>query len=158
MSGTAKKSLVLAPFLLLCCFTAHAQSGQFLPEVDAYGKVSSDLRLWFQAKQTREDGDPVQAELGPSLDFYLKPLVRLTDATEFDLDDSKSRPLVFSIGYRYLPAANGAPSTNRMEPLVTFNFTLKGRVLFSDRNRGDLDWENGAFTWRYRNRLQSKRP
>ena len=115
MSGTVKKSLVLAPFLLLCCFTAHAQSGQFLPEADAYGKVSSDLRLWFQAKQTREDGDPVQAELGPSLDFYLKPLVRLTDATEFDLDDSKSRPLVFSIGYRYLPAANGAPSTNRMD-------------------------------------------
>ena len=37
---------------------------------------------------------------------------------------------------------------------MTFNFTLKGRVLFSDRNRGDLDWQNGAFTWRYRNRIQ----
>ena len=110
--------------------------------------------MWFQAKGTREDGAPLQAEIGPSLDFYLKPFLHLKGATEFDLDDSKSRPFVFSIGYRYLPQANGAPSTNRMEPVVTFNFPLKGKILLSDRNRGDLDWQNGGFTWRYRNRIQ----
>ncbi len=154
MSRTAKKSLALAPLFLLCCLSSHAQTDQLLPEVDAYGKLNPNLRLWFQAKETREDGSPAQAEIGPSLDFYFKPLVRLQGATEFDLDDSKSRPMVFSIGYRYLPESNGSPPTNRVEPLVTFNFPLKGKVLLSDRNRGDLDWQNGGFTWRYRNRIQ----
>lgn len=26
-------------------------------------------------------------------------------------------------------------------------------ILLTDRNRADLDWKNGSFTWRYRNRL-----
>ena len=154
MPGISKTSLILVSLLVLACLPAHAQIDQLLPEIDAYGKLSSDLRVWFQAKQTREDGSPVQAEIGPSLDFYFKPMVRLKGATEFDLDDSESRPLVFSIGYRYLPQANGAPATNRFEPIVTFNFPLKGKILLSDRNRGDLDWKNGSFTWRYRNRIQ----
>ena len=157
MRDRAYKSLLLVSLAMLCCLPCNAQSDQLLPEVDAYVKVASGLRVWFQAKQTREAGDPIHAEIGPSLDFYLKPFIRLKGATEFDLDDSKSRPLVFSIGYRYLPQANGAPATNRMEPVVTFNFPLKGKVLFSDRNRGDLDWKNGTFTWRYRNRIQLER-
>jgi Protein of unknown function (DUF2490) len=132
---------------------ARAQVDQFLPEVDAYYKVSSDVRVSFQAKETRESGDPTQAEIGPSIDFYLKPLLRLKNATLFDLDDSKSRPLVLSIGYRYLPSPN-APVENRLEPVATFNFPLKAGFLLSDRNRADLDWKSGKFSWRYRNRLQ----
>jgi hypothetical protein len=27
----------------------------------------------------------------------------------------------------------------------------------SDRNRADLDWKNGSFTWRYRNKLTLER-
>lgn len=30
-------------------------------------KVSRDLRVTFQAKETREGGDPTQAEIGPSI-------------------------------------------------------------------------------------------
>ena len=154
MAGRAKKSLVLASLAILWCLRSSAQTAQVLPEVDTYFKLSSELRVSFQAKETREAGDPIHAEIGPSLDFYLKPLIRLKKATEFDLDDSKSRPLVFSVGYRYLPQANNAPATNRMEPVVTLNFPLKGRFLLSDRNRADLDWRGGNFTWRYRNRIQ----
>ena len=80
-----------------------AQVNQFLPEIDAYYEVTDELRVWMQAKETYEAGDPVTAEFGPSLDFYLKPMVRLENITTFDLDDSKSRLLTFSIGYRYLP-------------------------------------------------------
>jgi hypothetical protein len=65
----------------------------------------------MQAKATYEVGNLVTAEFGPSLDFYLKPRVRLQDITTFDLDDSKSRPLVFSIGYRYL-LYPGSPPTS----------------------------------------------
>ena len=83
--------------------SAVAQVNQFLPEIDAYYKVADELRVWTEAKETYEAGDPVAAEFGPSLDFYLKPMVRLENITTFDLDDSKSRLLTFSIGYRYLP-------------------------------------------------------
>ena len=158
MAGIAEKSLVLASLVVLCCMSASAQTVQdeLLPEIDTYLKLTSDLRFDFQAKETREDGEPIQAEFGPSLDFYLKPLVRLKNATKFDLNDAKSRPLVFSIGFRYLPRSNGAPATNRMEPVVTFNLSMKGNFLLSDRNRADLDWSNN-FSWRYRNRFQIER-
>ncbi len=158
MAGIAEKSLVLAFLVVLWCLSVSAQAIQdeLLPEVDTYLELTSALRFDFQAKETREDGVPIQAEFGPSLDFYLKPLIRLKNATRFDLNDAKSRPLVFSIGYRYLPRANGAPETNRMEPVVTFNYSMKGNFLLSDRNRGDLDWSNN-FTWRYRNRFQIER-
>src|ERR1035438_2044532 len=127
--------------MILCCLSVSAQTAQVLPEVDTYFKLSSDLRVSLQAKQTRQASDPVQAEIGPSFDFYLKPLLHLKDIAAFDLDDSKARPLVFSIGYRYLPQANGAPATNRMEPVVTFRFPMT-RFLLTDRNRADLDWKS----------------
>src|ERR1700676_4051500 len=111
ISGAAQRPLVLAALVILCCLHGRAQTTQVLPEIDAYFKLSSELRISFQAKGTREAGDPTQAELGPSLDFYLKPLLRLKDVTAFDLADSKSRPLVFSLGYHYLPEANGSPAT-----------------------------------------------
>jgi hypothetical protein len=36
---------------------------------------------------------------------------------------------------------------------VTFNLPLAAGIRLSDRNRADLDWKNGIFTWRYRNKL-----
>jgi hypothetical protein len=132
---------------------ASAQTDELLPEIDAYYKVSQDVRLSFQAKETREGGDPTQAEIGPSIEFYFKPLLRLKKITQSDLDDSKSRPLVLAIGYRYLPSPN-EPAENRIEPVATFNFPLKAGLLLSDRNRADLDWKSGKFSWRYRSRLQ----
>jgi hypothetical protein len=137
-------------------FRASAQTDQLLPEVDAYYKLKSGARILFQAKETREGGEPTTAELGPSIDFYLKPWIKLKDATAFDLDDSKTRPAIFSIGYRYLPVPD-APPKNRLEPYVAFNFSLKGWLLLSDRNRADLDWQNGKFSWQYRNRFQLER-
>jgi hypothetical protein len=152
-----RTAVALASFWVILCLTGRAQTLQGLPEIDTYVKLNPDLRFTFQVKETREGGDPTQAEIGPSLDFYLKPLVKLKGATEFNLDDSKTRFLVLMIGYRYLPQANGAPGTNRLEPVVTLNFPVKGRFLLSDRNRADIDWENGSFSWRYRNRFQIER-
>jgi hypothetical protein len=144
-----------APLLLLG-LCANAQINEFLPEIDMHYKVSRDVRVTFQAKETREGGDPTQAEIGPSITFYLKSLVRLEKVTAFDLNDEKSRPLVLSIGYRYLPSPN-SPSVNRMEPVATFHFPLKAGFLVTDRNRADLDWKPGNFSWRYRNRRQIER-
>jgi hypothetical protein len=156
MMNGRKFWLALAVFLPMLGLRASAQVDEFLPEIDAYYKVASDVRLSFQAKETRESSDPTQAEIGPSIEFYLKPLVRLQHITLFDLDDSKSRPLVLAIGYRYLPSPN-SPAENRIEPVATFNFPIKSGFLLSDRNRADLDWKSGKFSWRYRNRFQVER-
>jgi hypothetical protein len=143
--------------LTVCCGAAGAQETQFLPEVDVYLKLNANVRIGMQAKDTREGGDPNQLEIGPSLELYLKPLVELQKVSAFDLDDAKSRPLVFSAGYRYLAAPN-SPSTNRMELVATPRFpATKPGLLFTDRNRSDLDWSDGKFKWRYRNKLEMEK-
>jgi hypothetical protein len=144
--------------LALCSSAGFAQSSQqtqFLPEIDAYLKLNQNIRVSFQAKDTREGGDPTQAAIGPSVEFYLKPLVRLKEITAFDLDDAKTRPVVLTAGYNYL-ATPGKPGTNRIPIAVTTRLPLTGKLLLTDRNRADLDWSNG-FTWRYRNMLSLER-
>ncbi len=73
------KRLWLVPFMLLTiCASARSQSDQFLPEIDTYLKLNSVARASFQAKQTREGGDPTQVEIGPSIDFYLNSMGQTT--------------------------------------------------------------------------------
>jgi hypothetical protein len=138
------------------CLPSRAQDTQFIPEVDAYLKLNSVVRTFVQAKDDREGGDSTQFAIGPSIQFYLKPLIKLKHVTAFDLDDSKSRALVVEVGYRYIDEPN-APTENRMVLAVTSNFPMKAAFLITDRNRADLDWKKGVFTWRYRNRLTLER-
>jgi len=145
-----------AILLCLTCLPARAQTVQFLPEIDAHLNLNSAFRAYLQAKDDREGGDPTQATIGPSLQLYLKPLIRLKRVKSFDLDDAKSRFLVLEVGYRYI-AAPDAPSENRMLVAATSNFPLNAGFFLSDRNRADLDWKSGIFTWRYRNKLTLER-
>ena len=143
--------------LLLCAhIPLRAQSVQTLPEIDVHVTFNDYMRAYLQAKDDRDGGAPDQFSIGPSMQFYLKPLLTLKRITEFDLDDSKPRPLVLEGGYRYITAPN-EPSTNRFEPVLTANSPLKAGFLASDRNRADLDWKSGSFTWRYRNKLTVER-
>jgi hypothetical protein len=144
---------LLAGFLSLA---AQAQESQFLPEVDAHLTLNSTFRAYLQAKDDREGGDPTQLAIGPSLQIYVKPLLKLKKVTSFDLDDSKSRFLVLETGYRAVTAP-GAPLENRMIVAATGNFPLQAGFFLSDRNRFDLDWKNGIFNWRYRNKLTVER-
>jgi len=140
MKWIRRRWLMLALLLLLPSSSAFAQTSttEFLPEIDANFKLNSYVRFVFQAKDTREGGDPTQAEIGPSIEFYLKPLLKLKNVTLFDLDDAKSRPLVLAVGYR-LVSTPGKPATNRMEPVLTFHVPITARILITDRNRADLD-------------------
>jgi|SRR5579862_9153700 len=147
------------PALVLFSFAwvpLQAQQDQFLPEIDAYLKVNPLVRTYFQAKYDRGGGDPVQATIGPSAQFYLKPLLKLKRISAFDLDDAKRRPLVIEAGYRYITAPDAAPK-NRLLLAATSNFPTKGAVLITDRNRADLDWKAGALYWRYHNKLTLER-
>lgn len=140
----------------LACSSARAQDTQFLPEIGAHLTLNSHLRVYLEAKDDREGGDPAQSTLGPSLQVYLKPLIRLKRATIFDLDDAKSRPLVLESGYRIIAAPNMARENRAVESATT-HLPLFARILLTERNRFDLDWKNGAFTWRYRNKVTLER-
>jgi hypothetical protein len=152
MTRAHKVFWILAFQVCLACQPARAQDVQFLPEVDAHLKLNSSVRVYLEAKDDRDGGDPRQFTFGPSIQFYLKPLIKLKKVRAFDLDDSKSRVLVMEVGYRYITAP-GAPPENRMLLAVTSNFPIKAGFAISDRNRADLDWKSGEFTWRYRNKL-----
>ena len=144
--------------LLTPLFTplAAAQTFEFLPEIDAYYKLNSTVRFTFQAKQTREDADPTQAEFGPSIDFLVKPVIRLKKAARYDQDEAKRRLLALSAGYRFV-ASPDAPSVNRVLLEATPNLPLMAGVLLSDRNRGELNFSSKGLDWRYRNRVNLQR-
>jgi hypothetical protein len=153
----AHKTFWIWAFLsCFACLPTCAQDVQFLPEIDAHLKLNSFVRVYLEDKDDRDGGDPTQNAIGPSIQFYLKPLIKLKKVRAFDLDDSKSRALVMEIGYRSV-LAPGDPPENRMLLAVTSNFPLKAGFSLSDRNRADLDWKGGGFTWRYRNKLTADR-
>lgn len=144
-------------FILFFAGSVFAQSKQFWPEVDTYWKINSNIRFFFLASVTKEDGVGTSAEVGPNIDFFMKPLVKLKSFAGLQLDTSKSRPLTLRIGYRYLPAFDG-PNEQRIVVEGTGRFPTKVGVFFSDRNRVDLRFiENEDFSWRYRNRLSVER-
>lgn len=158
MHKTWRRKLAIALGLICACSASFAQSNQFLPEIDLYSKVHKEMRFQFQASQTREANEPVQASFGPSIDFNGPPLHVLADIAKHDLDETKKRIIVSAIGYRYLPEANGSAATNRIESDTTLRAPATHKVLLSDRNRFDLNWKSHGFTWEYRNRIRAEGP
>ena len=157
MNHVRTRWLLAALLVFMRAGTARAQKSttEFLPEVDAYVQLTSNTRFAFQDKETIADGSLAISDFGASLEAYLRPLEALQRITVFDLDETKCVPVLFSVGYRYLPAP-GKPPVNRMQPFVMFHFPLKG-FLITDKNRADLDWSTGNMKWRYRNRLTAER-
>ena len=128
MNSTLKTCLVTVILFALVGTPAFAQSVQFLPEIDTNLKLNSFVRTYLQAKDDRDEGASDQFSIGPSMQFYFKPLLKLKSITIFDLDDAKPRALVFEMGYRNLTAPNALP-INRMEDVLTFHFPLKAGFL-----------------------------
>jgi hypothetical protein len=106
-------------------YACQTSTTGFFPEVDSYARLTSNVRLVLQAKGYMEEGDFMRAELGPSFQLNPRPSEKLRKLSVFDMDDMKPMPVVFSIGYRYLPSATG-PSTNRLEPLVMLSYSNAG--------------------------------
>jgi hypothetical protein len=123
---TSQVHKTLWKWTMLVCLASlptRAQETEFLPEVDAHVTLNSTFRTYLEVKDDRDGGEPTQLAVGPSLQIYLKPLIKLKKVTEFDLDDSKSRFLVVETGYRYITAP-GAPPENRLVEAATSNFPL----------------------------------
>ena len=98
MDGITAKSLLVALLVSVCYLCVSAQNVQFLPEVDTYVKVNSVFQVYVEAKDDQDGGDSAQAGIGPSVQLYLKPLVKLKEMRAFDLDDAKKRFLVLETG------------------------------------------------------------
>jgi len=149
---------VIAPLALLACVTAHAQATeQFWPEFNAYARIQSNTRFRFELKDTREGTDIEQTEFGPSIEFYAKPLIRLRDLTAMPRDQAKERLLVLGAGYRYLFSASKGTAENRILLEGTPQYPLVWKFILADRNRMELRFIQGIFSWRYRNRLSVRR-
>jgi hypothetical protein len=78
-------------FILCSRLSMQADTVQFLPEVDTYLKVTQIFRVYYQNKDDRDGGDSTQFTTGPSLELYMKPLLKLKRITSFDPDDSKNQ-------------------------------------------------------------------
>jgi hypothetical protein len=139
--------------ILLCCLcaVARAQNVEFLPEFDVNYSLNAHSRINFQAKEDREGGDPRQATIGPSLLLYRRPFMQLKHVLIFDVDSTKSRLFVVETGYRAILAPN-TPQTNRLIESFTFHYPLLNQFLITNRVRFDLDWQNGEFSWRFRDK------
>jgi hypothetical protein len=157
-TGCRFKSVALALLLAVLSspVASQNQSFQTWPEIDTYLRLGSDVRASFFASWTKENRQGTDADVGPNIDFFLKPLVKLKRITIFALDQSKDRPLMLRFGYRYMPTTNG-PTENRGILETTGRYPLVRGVLLSDRNRADLRFIAGEFSWRYRNRLTAER-
>ncbi len=134
----------------------QAQIGAFSPEVDTYVKVNAKLRLSFFASTTRESDARMGAELGPNLDLYFKPLVKLRRITAFSVDESKSRMLTLRVGYRHIRSVD-RPTENRGLLHVTPRWPLHWGISLANRHAADFRVIRSDFSWRYGNRLALER-
>jgi len=93
--------------------------------------------LVFDAKGYMQDGDLNRAQVGPSLQFHIRPLEKLKRITIFDMDDVKPMPVLFTIGYRYLPSSV-QPAIQRFQTDRPVSHPFPGTILLSDRTAGTL--------------------
>jgi hypothetical protein len=75
------------------------------------------------------------------------------------IQPSKQDRATLAVGYRYgAPIAEGSrgggTTENRLFAEGTFRVLLPGEILASDRNRFEARDLDGAWSWRYRNRLE----
>ena len=158
--GAYLRALLCASWLLVsAALPAEAQTVAVWPEVDVFVRLNSTARLLLVATTVHADGQTTDAEIGPTLDFFLKPL-RRPPKLMFRLDESKNRVLLIRAGYRYLPSYTGGSAENRALLEATVRHPLKsyvGHVLLSNRNRIDFRVIDGTYSWRYRNRLSVER-
>jgi len=70
---------------------AQNQIYQTWPEVDSYVNLNQHFRFYFLATQTIENNQGTDAEIGPNLDFFFKPLFRTDRGVIFQRDRSKAR-------------------------------------------------------------------
>ena len=134
---------------------------EFWPELDGYIGINDHARIFLQYSATREKDlkDYAEGQVGGFLDIYMFRGAR--PELHGHPDASRLHYLFFRAGYLYPRSPASGHSKASIDNIPTLEATaqigLPLGVVLSDRNRGDLRFENGSFTPRYRNRLRLDR-
>jgi uncharacterized protein DUF2490 len=135
----------LALAALLASVPAAAQDGtqsQFLPEVNAFFKVSPSGRILALASGTDDpdSSDDNEVQLGLFWDQRLGDRVGVRG------------------GYRFrYTTSDPIQRESRIQLSADYRFPLARKLLATDRNMVELRWINGDPSQRYRNRLSLER-
>ncbi len=135
---------------------ARAQTEQVWPEVSTFVKLNDSMRLYFLGTTTRESKNSTEGEFGPNLDFFLKPIREkktLGPLRMLRLDESRRQWVMVRVGYHYLPSYTGGTAESRGILEATPRLPLPYGLLLEVRNRGEVRFIGGQYSWRYRNRL-----
>ncbi len=146
--------LALIPLLFLFLIgsqtvTAQEPSKEFWPEIDVFIHIKPKVRLFFLAtvSESVEDGElrdaqTYEAQVGAHIDYIPNDNVMLRTGYRFD---------------RSVGSGDDHSTEHRFLTEQTLRKMLPEKFLLSDRNRQDFRWLNGAFSFRYRNRVTIER-
>jgi hypothetical protein len=154
----SRLSSLVVLLVVLCACDGWAQDVEVWPELSTFVKLTPKARLYVLATTVKENRTSTSGEFGPNLDIYARPIRGRKHFAGFRLDESKNQVLLLRLGYRHLPTYSGDdPAENRGVIEGTARYPLVRGVLASSRNRLDLRFIDGNFSWRYRHRLSLER-
>jgi len=108
--------------------------------IQAWGELQHGWNFSFQRWRT-----------GAILSYRMKPILKFHVQ---DIDEEKEHHVVFGAGYEYLHTVQDA--SKKIENRIIAEATprvLFTQILLADRNRSEFRWVNGAYDFRYRNKL-----
>lgn len=159
---SAKNLLVPALLLIAMSAAAQAQDSAAVTELDPGIGIAVDLtprvRLdFFTGKEKSEEISTSKWKVSAGASFRLKPLF---ESFLDDLDTNKQHVLVLGAGYEYSRASESGDTSIEHKIMLdaTPRYAFARKLLMNDRNRFEFRWINGAYHFRYRNRLMFERP
>jgi uncharacterized protein DUF2490 len=128
------------------------------PAVHATFELQPKTRLLvFVEKHNGEDFSLAQWKVGAIVSYRMK---RILEAHRSDIDEENEYNLVVGGGYEYVQT-NQNDETKREHRIIlqsTPKYIPGAGVLMQDRNRVEFRWTDGAYNFRYRNKLTIDRP
>jgi hypothetical protein len=125
--------------VLLSATSVHGQtsedntSNQFWPEIDVYWRLKPKVRLFFMVARTKETGQSTETDVGASLDFFVKKMVKLKRVAGRHVDESKESPLLLRTGYHRI--VSSGESEDRVVFEASPRYPLMSGAVVSARNR-----------------------
>ena len=139
---------------------AQATTSEFWPELDAYVRLSSAVRLFFMAAPvfSRDAKSLSEQQLGANVEVGVAPLAPARRARAQDAD--KLSYLRFRLGYYRIGTHDSSGSylsERRLIAEVTPRAFLPLDILVALRGRMDFRWLEEGYSWRPRVRLWIER-
>lgn len=158
ISGRWGLVMLLACWMGLVVAPAGAQNtqSQQWPELDLFVKLNSSVRLGGIVKRSTDGENYNSAEVGGHLDITYKALRPLARAALRSNDETKGHYVTARVAYSHFDNTEKA-NEDRAVLELTPRYSWPWSILMSDRNRTELRFIGGKFSWRYRNRLTLER-